>query len=406
VTDTNTSTYNPFEPGFAEDPYPQYEMLRDTDPVHQSPLGIWVLFGYDDVLRFLRDFELSVDERLANPGPLTDLAHQVLGEEADRGSYALLNRDPPDHTRLRRLVSKAFTPRMIEGLTPRIHQLVDDTLDSIADRGDGELIADLAFPLPFQVITELLGMPDTDTDQLREWSGLLVRTLEPVYDPEVLRAIGEAGQSMAALVNEAIAWKRHNLSTDLLSGLIAAEEQGDVLSQDELADQVMLLYIAGHETTVNLIGNGALALLRNREQLDRLLGNPDSVANAVEELLRFDSPVQMSRRITLREVEIGGKTIESGAFVVLVLASANRDRRHFGESADQLDIVRADAKTHLSFGGGHHLCLGAALARLEAQIAIGSLIRRFPRLTLAGEPQWNGLINLRGLSELPIQLST
>jgi cytochrome P450 len=300
VTDTNTSTYNPFEPGFAEDPYPQYEMLRETDPVHQSPFGIWVLFRYDDVLRFLRDFDLSVDERLANPSPLADLAHQVLGEEAERGSYAMLNRDPPDHTRLRRLVSKAFTRRMVEALTPRIQQLVDERLDMIADRGEAELIADLAFPLPFQVITELLGVPDTDAEQLREWSGLLVRTLEPVYDADVLRSIGEAGRSMAALINEAIAWKRGNLSSDLLSGLIAAEEHGDVLSPDELTDQVMLLYIAGHETTVNLIGNGTLALLRNLDQLDRLRSEPGLIPNAVEELLRYDSPVQMSRRITLR----------------------------------------------------------------------------------------------------------
>ncbi len=404
MTDANISTYNPFEPGFAEDPYPQYEMVRDTDPVHQSPLGIWVLFRYDDVLRFLRDFELSVDERLANPGPLTDLAQEVLGEDANRGSYAMLNRDPPDHTRLRRLVSKAFTPRMIEALTPRIQQLVDERLDLIADKGEAELIADLAFPLPFQVITELLGLPDTDADQLREWSGLLVRTLEPVYDADVLRSIGEAGRCMAALTNEAIAWKRHNLSTDLLSGLIAAEENGDVLSEDELTDQVMLLYIAGHETTVNLIGNGTLALLRDRDQFDRLRSDPALVAGGVEEMLRFDSPVQMSRRVTLREVEVEGKTIESGALVVLVLASANRDPRHFGESADQLDIARADARSHLSFGGGHHFCLGAALARLEAQITIGSLIRRFPGLTLAEEPQWNGRINLRGLSELRVEL--
>jgi len=400
VTDTNTATYNPFEPGFAEDPYPQYEALRDGDPVHHSPFGIWGLFQYDDVLRFLRDSELSVEDRNANPSPMTDIAQQVLGEEAERGSYAMLNRDPPDHTRLRRLVSKAFTPRMIEALKPRIQQLVDESLDSMAARGGGEVVADLAFPLPFQVITELLGMPDTDTEQLREWSGLL----EPVFDPEVLRAIGVAGRQMAALVTKAIDDKREHLGEDLLSGLIAAEENGDVLSQDELVDQVMLLYIAGHETTVNLIGNGTLAVVRNPDQLARLSAAPDLVAGGVEELLRYDSPVQMSRRITRRDVEIGGKTIEAGAFVILVLASANRDPRHFGDSASRLDLSRSDAKTHLSFGGGHHLCLGAALARLEAQIAIGSLVQRFPNLSLAGEPRWNGLLNLRGLSELAIAL--
>jgi cytochrome P450 len=404
MTDT-TTVYNPFEPGFTDDPYPQYKLLRETDPVHQSPFGLWVLFGHDDVLRFLRDSDLSVEERFANPGPLTELAKEVIGDEAERGSYAMLNRDPPDHTRLRRLVSKAFTPRIIDGLTPRIRQLVDDALNSIGERGEAEIISDLAFPLPFQVITELLGMPDTDVEQLREWSGLLVRTLEPVLDADTLRAIAVAGQSMTGLIKEAIAWKRRNLSSDLLSGLIAAEENGDVLSEDELADQVMLLYIAGHETTVNLIGNGTLALLRDRAQLGLLHENLDLVPNAVEELLRFDSPVQMSRRITLREVEIAGRTIEAGAFVVVVLASANRDPQRWGENADRVDITRADAKAHLSFGGGHHLCLGAALARLEAQLAIGELIRRFPRIELAGEPSWNGRINLRGLSDLPVQTS-
>jgi cytochrome P450 len=402
MTDT-TTVYNPFEPGFTDDPYPQYKLLRDADPIHQSPFGLWVLFGYDDVLRFLRDSDLSVEERFANPGPLTELAKEVIGDDAERGSYAMLNRDPPDHTRLRRLVSKAFTPRMIDGLTPRIRQLVDDALNSIGGRGEAEIIGDLAFPLPFQVITELLGMPETDVEQLREWSGLLVRTLEPVLDEDALRAIAVAGQSMTDLIKEAIAWKRRNLSSDLLSGLIAAEENGDVLSEDELADQVMLLYIAGHETTVNLIGNGTLALLRDRTQLGLLHENLDLAPNAVEELLRFDSPVQMSRRITLREVEIAGRTIEAGAFVVLVLASANRDPQRWGENADCVDITRGDAKGHLSFGGGHHLCLGAALARLEAQLAIGELIRRFPRIELAGEPTWNGRINLRGLSDLPVR---
>jgi cytochrome P450 len=403
MTDT-AAVYNPFEPGFVEDPYPQYEALRDADPVHQSPFGIWALFAYDDVLRLLRDFELSVDERFAHPTAMTELVQSVVGEEAERGSYAMLNRDPPDHTRLRRLVSKAFTPRMIEALSPRIHQLVDRALDSVADREEIDLIGDLAFPLPFQVISELLGIPEADTDQLREWSGLLVRTLEPVYEPDVLRAIAEAGRSMAQLTKEFIGWKRRNLSEDLLSGLIAAEENGDVLSEDELTDQVLLLYIAGHETTVNLIGNGTLALLRHRSELERLQADPALVPNGVEELLRFDSPVQMTRRITLAEVEIGGKTIESGAFVVLVLGSANRDPQRWGSHADGLDVTRADAKAHVSFGGGHHLCLGAALARLEAQAAIRTVVSRFPDLELADEPHWNGRINLRGLTDLPVQL--
>src|SRR5687767_3945590 len=307
-----TTVYNPFEPGFVENPYPQYRGARETDPVHQSPFGVWVLFRYDDVLHFLRDPALSVEDRNAHPTPLTQLAQETIGEEAERGSFAMLNRDPPDHTRLRRLVSKAFTPRMIEGLRPQVQQWVDDALDRAAADGGMEALGDFAFPLPFTVITEMLGMPETDGKQLREWSGTLVRTLEPVPDTELLKAIAAAGTHMRELVSEAIAWKRADPADDLLSALIAAEEDGDVLSEDELIEQVMLLYIAGHETTVNLIGNGILALARNDEQYKRLRHEPELIGNAVEELLRYDPPVQMSRRITLEDVELDGKAIEKG----------------------------------------------------------------------------------------------
>src|SRR5687768_15092298 len=332
-----TVAYNPFEPGFADDPYPQYRAVREADPVHQSPLGVWVLFRYDDVLGFLRDPELSVEDRNAHPTVLTQLAESVIGEETERGNFAMLNRDPPDHTRLRRLVSKAFTSRMVESLRPRVQQLVDEALDRAAEAGELEVVGDFAFPLPFIVISEMLGMPDTDARQLREWSGTLVRTLEPVADTELLQAIAAAGTHMRELVSEAIAWKRKDPADDMLSALIAAEENGDVLSDDELIEQVMLLYIAGHETTVNLIGNGVLALARHDEQRRRLRDEPELIGNAVEELLRYDSPVQMSRRITLRDVELDGKTIEAGAFVALVLASANRDAARWGDTAEDLD---------------------------------------------------------------------
>jgi cytochrome P450 len=205
---------------------------------------------------------------------------------------------------------------------------------------------------------------------------------------------------------DAIAWKRRQPGDDLLSALIAAEEGGDVLSDDELIDQVMLLYIAGHETTVNLIGNGTFALLRQRTQLDRLQADPSLDANAIEELLRYDPPVQMTRRITLHDVEIGGQVIEAGTFVVCVIASANRDRVKWGDDAETLDITRDDAHNHLAFGGGIHYCLGAALARLEGQVAIGTLVRRFPGLELAGDPVMNGRINLRGIERLPLRLSS
>ena len=397
-----TVAYNPFEPGFADDPYPQYRAVREADPVHQSPLGVWVLFRYDDVLGFLRDPELSVEDRNAHPTMLTQLAESVIGEESERGNFAMLNRDPPDHTRLRRLVSKAFTPRMVESLRPRVQQLVDEALDRAAEAGELEVMGDFAFPLPFTVISEMLGMPDTDARQLREWSGTLVRTLEPVVDTALLQAIAEAGTHMRELMSEAITWKRKEPADDLLSALIAAEEHGDVLSDDELIEQVTLLYLAGHETTVNLIGNGVLALATHDEQRRRLRDEPELIGNAVEELLRYDSPVQMSRRITLRDVELDGKTIEQGAFVALVLASANRDAARWGDTAEDLDLGREGAHGHLSFGGGPHYCLGAALARLEGQVAIGSLVARFPTMRLAGEPAWNGRLNLRGLDRLPV----
>jgi cytochrome P450 len=394
--------FNPFGPGFTDDPYPHYRELREGDPVHQSPLGIWLLFRYDDVLRFLRDHELSADAANARPTPLDELAAEVLGDRAERGSRAMLNLDPPDHTRLRRLVSKAFTPRMIDSLRPRLQELVDEALDRAAEGGGMDLIADLAFPLPFAVISEMLGTPDVDHDQLRRWSGALVRTLEPVADVTQLQAIAEASDGMRGLLTEIIAWKRQAPADDLLSALIAAEDQGDVLSDEELLDQVMLLYIAGHETTVNLIGNGTLALLGHPDQLERLRSDDSIAGGAIEELLRFDSPVQMSRRITRRDVEVDGQKIEAGTFVVVVLGSANRDRAHWGDTADELDLTRHAAGEHLSFGGGVHHCLGAALARLEARVAITALVRRFPRIEQAGDPVWNGRINLRGLDRLPV----
>lgn len=403
--------FNPFDPAFVQDPYPQWQELREHDPVHETPMALWVLTAYEDVHRFVRDLALSVEDRHARPGLLDAVARDALGDRYDemqaRGSRAMLNLDPPDHTRLRRLVSKAFTPRRIEQLRPRIQELVDGMLDAAAARPqDFELIGDLAFPLPFAVISDMLGMPEADASQLREWSGTLVRSLEPLADPQLIRDIADAGENMRRFTGEVIEWKRAHPADDLLSALIAAEEEGDKLSDEELIDQVMLIYIAGHETTVNLIGNGMLALLRNRSELERLQADPDLDANAIEELLRFDPPVQMTRRITLEPVVVRGKTIEPGTFVACVIASANRDEAFWGPTAGRLDLSREGANNHLAFGGGHHFCLGAALARLEGRVAIGTLVRRFPDLDLAGDPVWNGRINLRGLDRLPISLSS
>jgi cytochrome P450 len=401
---------NPFEPGFFEDPYSQYKLVREQDPVHFSPIGAIALFRYEDVHRVLRDPSLSVEEDKMMPLAVDadpDIA-AMLAERREGGSHNMLNLDPPDHHRLRRLVSKVFTPRTVEELRPRVQQLVDEHLDiALASGGDVDLIAGLAFPLPFIVISEMLGIPEgRDRSQLREWSGAVVKTFDPILTREEILASFDAIDNINAYITEVIAWKREHPSDDLLSALIAAEDEGDRLSEIELMEQVLLLYVAGHETTVNLIGNGTLALLRNRDQLELLTADPSVDTTFVDELLRYDSPVQMSRRITVAPYELGGKSIEPGSIVMTCLGAANRDPAKWGETADVLDLRRADAREHMSFGGGFHSCLGAHLARLEGQVAMTTLVRRFPGVELATEkPEYNGRIVLRGLAELPVTLA-
>jgi cytochrome P450 len=401
---------NPFEPGFFDDPYSQYRPVRERDPVHLSPIGAFGLFRYDDVHHVLRDPSLSVEERHMRPLAATadpDI-EAMLAERREGGTHTMLNLDPPDHHRLRRLVSKVFTPRTIEELRPRVQQLVDEHLDIGYDAAgsDVDLIAALAFPLPFVVISEMLGIPEgRDRSQLREWSGAVVKTFDPILTREEILASFDAIDNINVYINEVIAWKREHPSNDLLSALIAAEDDGDRLSEMELIEQVLLLYVAGHETTVNLIGNGTLALLRNRDQLELLATDTAVDATFVDELLRYDSPVQMSRRVTLAPYEIGDKTIEPGSILMTCLGSANRDAAKWGPTADELDLRRTDARDHMSFGGGFHSCLGAHLARLEGQVAITTLVRRFPGMDLATDtPVWNGRIVLRGLAELPVTL--
>jgi len=397
---------NPYEPGFFDDPYDQYRRLRELRPVHESPLGPWTLTRYDDCSRLLRDPSLSVDEQHSAYNARAEMFEAAGVDRRNRGSRAILNIDPPDHTRIRRLVSKAFTPRRVEALLPRVQQLVDGMLDDAEARGDMDVIADLAFPLPFAVISEMLGMPQADALSLREWSHTLVTSLEPLTSPEDIPKMMGASDNMVAHVGAAIEWKRREPADDLLSAMIAAEEAGDRLTPDELRDQVILLFVAGHETTVNLIGNGTLALLRNPDQLARLRAQPELIANAIEELLRYDSPVQFTRRIALEPLEIDGNHIEPGSFIFTILGAANHDPEHFGPDADSLDLTRRDAPHHISFGGGIHHCLGAVLARAEARIAIGSVAQRFPGIQLAtDEPAWNGRLVLRGLDALPVTLS-
>ncbi|NND75995.1 MAG: cytochrome P450 [Ilumatobacter sp.] len=397
--------YNPLDPTYMADPYPHFGEMRDGDPVHLSLIDLWVLFRHDDVFRLLRDPSLSVqddnievrdEERYAE---LVDAA----GGELER-STSMLNTDPPDHTRLRRLVSKAFTPAAIQALRPRIQQLVDDALDAMAARGSGDVVTELAFPLPFDVISEMLGMPESDKEQIAAWSGTLVKSLDPMISADIFTEIVAASDAMNAHIDEVVAWKRGHPADDLMTAMIAAEEDGDRLSSIELRDQIALLFVAGHETTVNLIGTGIYDLLRHPDQAAILRDDPSLDATAIDELLRFVSPVQFSRRITLADIEFGGTTIPKGMFVLAGLASANHDPAKWGPTADELDVRREGAGQHLSFGSGAHYCLGASLAKLEAQIAIGTFLRRFPDASVAGDPEWNGRINLRGLEHLPVTL--
>jgi cytochrome P450 len=398
--------FDPFAPGFTDDPYPQYAALRAAAPVYQSPFGFWLLSCYDDVSWLLRA-NLSVEDRNIAASPFLELREQMFGEEPARPrGVSMLDRDPPDHTRLRRLVSKAFTPRAVRALGPRITGLVDSMLDVAEQAGRVDLVDALAFPLPFAVIAEMLGTPPADHERIRQLTGMVVRSLEPVADPAVAAAIVAADSELTEIAANMIAWKRANPADDLLTALIDAEDDDDVLDDEELIAQTLLLYIAGHETTVNLIAGGTLALLRHPAQLALLRHDPALIANAVEELLRYDSPVQASRRITLEPVSVSGVTIPAGAFVMASLGSANRDEGFWGPDAAELRVDRDNARQHVSFGAGPHHCLGASLARLEASIALARLTDRFPGLALDGEVTWNGRINLRGPAHLPVSLGT
>jgi cytochrome P450 len=398
--------FDPFAPGFTDDPYPQYATMREQAPVYEHPFGFWLVTRYEEVSSLLRAPGMSVeDDNVAADSLLRQIREDVFGDGAPRASaLSMLDRDPPDHARLRKLVSKAFTRRAIQALAPRITELVDGMLDDMAAQGRVDLVDALAFPLPFSVIAEMLGTPPADHERIRQLSGTVVRSLEPVADPGLIQAILDADEELSAIAAEMIAWKRANPADDLLTALIHAEDDGDALSDDELVAQTLLLYIAGHETTVNLIAGGALALLRHPAQLALLRANPALAGNAVEELLRYDSPVQASRRITLEPVTLGGTDLPAGAFVLASLGSANQDERFWGEDAAELRLDRENARQHVSFGAGHHHCLGASLARLEASIAFDHLVGRFPGLALDGDVVWNGRINLRGPAHLPVSV--
>ncbi|MEU2587064.1 cytochrome P450 [Streptomyces avermitilis] len=404
VPQNNPLIFYPFTPEFMEDPYPHYAELRRHVPVHEHPGGFWMLSRYDDVSALLRS-GLSVEQRHVGPGPFRDAyAKAGVTDEPRLKGLALLDRDPPDHTRLRKLVTQAFTARAINALEPMIRGLVDEALDGIAEAGGGDLVESLAFPLPFTVISRMLGMPPIDTPHMRMLTSLLMRSVELTPDREVMRVIEAADAEIFALVGDAVSRKRREPADDLLTALIAAEDDGDKLTHDELVAQVTMLYVAGYETSVNLISGGALALLRHPDQMELLRAKPELEANAVEETLRYDPPVHTSRRVTLEPYHVGGHDIPAGSFILANLAGANRDEAFWGPDAEELRIDRENARRHLSFGGGMHHCLGATLGRLEGRVALGELVRRFPGLALDGKVEWNGLLSLRGAARLPVRV--
>jgi len=393
-----------FDPAFKADPYPTYSRLRASAPVHRATLpdgrGVWLITRYEDVLavlkdrRFVKDWRSALTpEQLAQVPPIPEVMKPL--------SQNMLDTDPPDHERLRALVSKAFTPRLIERMRPRIQAIADGLLDAVQDRGEMDLIDDYAFPLPITVIAELLGVPAQDRNNFREWSDAAVsgnashEYMEKILIPHMTAFT----DYLRALFEE----KSKNPRDDLVSALVQAEEAGDKLSEGELLGMVFLLLVAGHETTVNLIGNGVLALLQHPDQLQKLKEDPSLIKPAVEELLRYDGPVETStERFAREDVEIGGTVIPRGEMVLVVLAAADHDPERFPDP-DELDITRTDNR-HLAFGKGIHHCLGAPLARMEGQIAISTLLARMPNLRLKDEPlSWRPGLILRGLKSLPVE---
>jgi pimeloyl-[acyl-carrier protein] synthase len=410
VDDDGPIEFNPFLPEVHANPYPLYRRLRARDPVHQSFPGLWILTRYEEGAAVLRDHR-----RFSNDSRHSDLFKMFVQSMGDRtpglleesAARNMLFVDPPDHSRLRTLVSKAFGARVIEGMRQHIQEIVDVLLGDVTERlAAGEtvdLVSALAYPAPIRVICEMLGVPVEDRADFQRWSAELVLTLDPMITVEIIDRGNAAAEAFAEYFGGLVADRRAHPRGDLLTALIAAEDEGQKLSGEELLSTAILLLVAGHETTVNLISNGTLALLQSREQLDRLIADPSLIRSAVEELLRYDSPVQLTGRTTLEDVEIAGRAIARGQQVVVIVGAANRDPGQFAEP-DRLDIGRGD-NHHLAFSSGIHFCLGAPLARAEGQLAIGGLAARFPGLQLAtDELEWRDTVTLRGLKTLPVDL--
>ena len=381
--------------------------MRDEAPVHWSELlQGWVITRFDDVNAILREPTMSSDIDKATPTAITEMEIEGL-QDHGKASQTIVHLDEPDHGRVRRLMAEPFRVREVSKLASLIDQRVNDALDRLHDeRGDAEteldLIADLAYPLPVEVFSEWLGMPEEANPQFRYWTSWVARSRDPM-SLEERDELYEALGSMYLYLEERAEEKRKDPTDDLLSYLVHAEDDGERMSHDELMSQLVTLYMAGHEPTAGLVGNGMLALLGQPDQLARLRAEPDLMRNAVSELLRFDGPNQFVRRITTQPIVVDGITLPAGAVVFPGLASANRDPRRWGPTADRVVVDREDASQHLQFGSGIHACLGSHLARLQAEHFLAAILARLDGVTLAGEPVWSTRMFIRGLSSLPVR---
>ena len=390
--------YNPLSDRMAQDPYPVYAALRARDPVHRSRLiNAWMFSRHADVDAILRDYRhFGNDPR---DGTLSPRQRAML-PPADE--FTMLFLDPPDHTRLRALVNKAFTPKTVNALEPHIRSILATLLDDIEDPGAFDLMQAVAQPLPVIVIAEMLGVPPEDRPQFKVWSAQRARLLEPTIGRREREAGAAASRAFDAYFRSIVEARRAEPRDDILSALVQAEDEGERLTERETLNMLRLLLIAGNETTANLIGNGTLALLRNPEQLRRLRDDPGLIPAAVEELIRFDSPVQTDFRRVLADCEVNGFPVRKRDNIVVLLGAANRDPEMF-ENPDRLDVGR-DQRSHLSFGRGIHHCLGAPLARLEGRIVLEMLLERFSEIgLLTARPRFHRTIVLRGLESLPLR---
>jgi cytochrome P450 len=405
-----TQKYDLYSDRFRAETYETFARMRAEDPVFCQPgidgeTMIWFLTRYEDVVAVLLDDQRFVrDPALALPPEQVESWQSAMPEAFRFIEEHMLNRDGEDHRRLRRLVTKAFTPRMVERLRPRIQEIADGLIDAVDARGEMELVEEFAFPLPITVIAELLGIPARDRDRFREWSNAIVT---PALGPEALAAFGLRMSDFVAYLHELFERRRAEPGEDLVSALLQVRDGGDALSEQELFSMVGLLIVAGHETTVSLIGNGVRALLEHPDQRALLERDPSLVGGAIEELVRYDGPVERAlNRWAAEDVELGGHTIRRGDGVIVILGSADRDPERFPDP-DTLDLTREDVK-HVGFGRGSHYCLGAPLARLEAEVALTTLLRRLPGLRLAVPPEeltWRPVPLFRSLAALPVAWS-